>query len=184
MIFDNIIYGKFVYLKCVQENDSDFILSLRLNNRFNKYINKTSHDVFLQKEWIKKQEKRENDYYFIIHTINGEPIGTISLYNIDDIKKEGEFGRWICSGNAIHSLESALLVHEFGFGTIDLSAIYTNTVSENKAVINFHKRFGAKIQANYSYDQDNGFSFDRGTIYKDEFEKIKTSNYKKLEILS
>lgn len=173
MIFNKSIPGKFIYLRSVHESDSDFILSLRLNDRFNKYINETSHDIYLQKNWIKAQEKRDNDYYFLIHTLNGEPIGTISLYNIDFINKEGEFGRWICGGNAIHSLESALLIHEFGFSMIGLSKIYTNTVSGNKTVVNFHKRFGANIQANHSYDASNGFSFDRGEIYKMDFEKIK-----------
>ncbi|WP_395303170.1 GNAT family N-acetyltransferase [Pectobacterium polonicum] len=184
MKFNETILGKFIYLKCVREIDCEFILSLRLDNRFNQYINETSHDIDLQKKWVMEQEKRENDYYFIIHTLDGKSIGTISLYNIDKIKKEGEFGRWICSGSAIHSLESALLIHEFGFVTIGLNAINTNTISDNKAVVNFHKRFGANIQNNYSHDPNNSFSFDRGTIYKDDFEKIKLSNYKKLEMLS
>lgn len=184
MNFDNIIKGRFIYLESVNEKDSEFILSLRLNGRYNKYLNKTNSDVELQKQWIKEQIARDNDYYFIIRDVNGNSIGTISLYNIDRVMNSAEFGRWICCGSALHSLESALLIHKFGFEIIGLNEIYTNTVSDNKSVVSFHKRFGAEVYSKHSYDPNSDFYFDKGIIYKDDFNDIKVSNCKKLEALS
>ncbi|MBN3099201.1 GNAT family N-acetyltransferase [Pectobacterium brasiliense] len=184
MNYSDVIRGKFVFFTEVNEDDSAFILSLRLDRRFNRYINNTSPDVNLQRDWIRNQKERSGDYYFIICSTDGRAIGTISLYNINYSERTGEFGRWICNGNAIHSLESALLIHSFGFENIGLDEIYTNTISENKSVLNFHKRFGSSLLTNECYELNDKFSSTRGVVKSKDFYKIKESNYKKLEMLA
>jgi RimJ/RimL family protein N-acetyltransferase len=179
MIYKEIIKGKFVYLVAAQVEDTEFILSLRNNPALNKYISKTENNIEKQRQWIAKQQERKGDYYFIIKDKDNSKIGTISIYNIEN--KEGEFGRWLLNGNSIHALESALLIHEFGFYVLDLDIIYSYTVIENKKVINFHKRFGASLSNETKEHPIEGFLMQKAFIKKDDFFEIKNKNYKLIE---
>lgn len=174
MIYNKIIKGKFINLRSVQEDDAEFILSLRLDPKLNKYLNKVESNVAKQKQWILNQQSRRGDYYFLITDKDNIPIGTISLYNIEN--KQGEFGRWILKGNSLQSIESVLLLHEFGFNNLGLDIIYSNTVDENKKVINFHKNFGATITDEKNIHPVGGFVLQKAFVKKVDFVKIKKKN--------
>lgn len=178
MILEKEIIGKYSKLRSVEIDDAEFILSLRLDDKLNRYINKVDNDINRQKEWIKLQQKRKGDYYFIISDLNNHPLGTISLYNIKD--ENAEFGRWVSKGNMIVNIESAILIYEFAFENLKLDLVYTNTMAENKQVVNFHKRFGAKVDNEFYFDKETGFTFSRGYINSQLFVEIKRSNYEKI----
>lgn len=182
MILKNEIIGKYSKLRSVKTEDAEFILSLRLNNSLNKHINKVDNDIKKQEEWISLQQQREGDYYFLILDLDNQPFGTISLYNIKE--NSAEFGRWVSKGNMILNIESVLLIHKFAFEYCDLDFVYTNTMAENKKVINFHKRFGATIEDNHIFDKETGFTFSRGFIKHKEFKNIEKINYKKIGMFS
>ncbi len=175
------IIGKYMKLRSVKVNDSEFILSLRLDQKLSRYINKVDNDIKKQEDWIMAQREREGDYYFIILDLNNNLLGTISLYNIKD--KTAEFGRWVSKGNMITNIESVILLHKFAFEKLGLELVYTNTMAENKQVVNFHKRFGALIEEEPYFDEVTGFIFTRGYIYNKNFVEIENNNYKKLEML-
>ncbi len=140
MIIDQELQGRYVTLKAVELQDSEFILKLRTDIRFSKYINATKNDIEVQRRWVNCQREREGDYYFTVNSCGGSKIGLISLYNIDHTG--AECGRWISEGNAIENLETIKLIHEFGFDMLGLNQIYTQTVKENLSVVSFWKRFG------------------------------------------
>ena len=97
MFYDGSIKGKVASLSSVTEDDAEFILKLRCDPMNSKYLHKTDCDVDLQQHWIREQLERKGDYYFIVScNKDGRKVGLISLYNIDENKKTGEFGRWIC----------------------------------------------------------------------------------------
>jgi RimJ/RimL family protein N-acetyltransferase len=143
MIYSELIGGRYVKLRYVSEEDGPFILELRTNEKYNKYIHATKNDLALQIDWIKEQQKKSGDYYFVIQNMTDEPIGLISLYNINS--NIAECGRWISKGNAVENLEAIKLIHEFGFQTLFLNQIYTCTVKDNISVVSFWKRFGGKF---------------------------------------
>ena len=174
MIHNELIEGNFINLRSVQENDAPFILSLRLDNKLNKYLNKVDNDVTKQKQWIISQQNKTDDYYFLITDKDNNPLGTISLYNIKN--KQREFGRWILNGNSLQSIESALLLYEFGFYNLRLNLIFSNTVIENKKVISFHKNFGALITSEITKHPVGGFLLQKALIKKNGFVKIKSEN--------
>jgi len=182
MVFEKEIIGKYSKLRSVKTEDAEFILSLRLDDSLNKYINKVDDDIKKQEEWISLQQQREGDYYFLILDLNNKPLGTISLYNIKE--NDAEFGRWVSKGNMILNIESVLLIHKFAFEYCDLDLVYTNTMVENKKVVNFHKRFGATIEDKHIYDKETGFTFSRGFIKHKEFKNIEKNNYNKIGMLS
>ncbi|GEM_PF-829093 len=180
VIYNDKVEGKFVNLRSVLESDTEFILKLRLDDTLNKYLNKVENDIEKQKSWIKEQQKRENDFYFMIERKCGTPIGTISLYNI--IKGEGEFGRWVSIGSPVENVESVLLLHDFGFYKINLELIYSETVRENIKVLNFHKRFGAEVLNEFR--EYNTFIVQRAIIKKENYEIIRKNNLKIIDYYS
>lgn len=181
MIIEKEIIGKYSKLRSVKTEDAEFILSLRLNDKLNKYINKVDNDIKKQEEWINLQQQREGDYYFLILNLDNQPLGTISLYNIKE--NNAEFGRWVSKGNMIINIESAILIHKFAFEDLNLDLVYTNTMAENKQVVNFHKRFGSKIEEKLYFDKETGFTFSRGYINKQSFIEIKKNNYEKIGMI-
>lgn len=162
--------GSFIRLRLVCESDAEFIIKVRTNGENSKFINATSEDLSLQRRWIANEKLDKSSFYFIIESIAGENIGTISLYNISD--NQGEFGRWICDGNAIESLESAYLIHKFAFEYLGLDLVYTRTLSKNKKVVSFHRSFGATISNEAVYEPEFEQEIIKGTVDKNVFDSI------------
>ena len=180
LIYDSTVNGTFIYLRSVLEKDAEFILRLRLDERLNKYLSKVNNNLEKERAWIREHKALDNDFYFLIVRKDDEPLGTISLYNIKG--SEGEFGRWVSVGNAAENLESVLLLHDFGFYTLDLDLIYSKTVKENVRVLNFHRRFGAEILDEFR--EYNGFVVQKAVIRRENYPDIRLKNQKILDSLS
>lgn len=153
-----MIDGFLYRLREVNLSDARFIVNLRNNEDLNRYINTTSDSLELQQVWLKDYFKRSNDYYFIVENINSlEREGLISLYDINIINNEGEWGRWIIKPGSISSIESAFLIYKFGFEHMKLQRIYCRTIAENSNVINFHDGYGAnRVRKHKNYLNKNG----------------------------
>jgi RimJ/RimL family protein N-acetyltransferase len=147
MVHENIIDGKNIYFRTVNENDAEYILSLRLNENLNRFLNEVSASVEDQKDWITKQKEKPGDYYFIIMDKKIGAIGTIGVYDIDNIKGSFNWGRWILSPKApVYALiESTILAYEFGFSILNLEKAISDVRIGNYKVINFHLSYNATI---------------------------------------
>jgi len=49
-----LLESKSIRLRLVEENDAEFILSLRLDPKYNNFISKVDNDIAAQKSWIRK----------------------------------------------------------------------------------------------------------------------------------
>jgi len=142
-------YGLFVRL--VNENDSQFILNLRTDPNLSKYINSTENDIEKQINWIREykiREKNGKDYYFI-YSQNGEYIGLNRIYNING--KVGTSGSWVCKPNIPYELTwlTVVIIREIFFEVLNLDIDIFDTRKENKKVIRMHHLLGAhKIYEN------------------------------------
>jgi RimJ/RimL family protein N-acetyltransferase len=169
MIYNEAINGNLIDIRSVNENDAEFILKLRTNEKLSKYINKTENNIEKQKIWIKKQLKKEGDFYFIALDNDENPMGLASIYNIDN-NDMAEFGRWISKGNQIQNLEMVVLLHDLAFFNLGIKELYYVIVKENKKVINFWKRFGAEQKLEYN----NGiFDIIQYNLKKENYIKIR-----------
>jgi RimJ/RimL family protein N-acetyltransferase len=142
-----MLTSKNIRLRLVEELDAAFIISLRVDEKYNKFLSFVDADVESQQEWIrnyKKKEEVQEEFYFIIERIDGTRCGTVRVY---DIRQDSFcWGSWILNDNKTHysALESALLVYEFGFENLGFSKSHFEVVKENTKVIDFHLKFGAK----------------------------------------
>ena len=135
-------YG--VECRLVTEDDSAFILSLRIDKSLSRFLHSTENNEMKQREWIREYKKRESegkDYYFI-YSINGEAFGVNRIYDINQDKCTG--GSWICKpGTATeYVVASSLINRDIMFEFLNLKEDNFEVRKGNDKVKKFHKMMG------------------------------------------
>ena len=138
--------GRTIRIRLVRESDAQFILSLRSDDKYNKYLSKTNSNVSDQVEWIKKykvDETNKKQFYFIIEKLDGTPCGTVRIYDLQN--DSFCWGSWILneSKTKYAAIESAFLVYRYGFEVIGCVKSHFDVRKDNEKVVSFHKRMGA-----------------------------------------
>lgn len=140
--------AKSINLRLVDIDDAEFILGLRLDDHYNKYLSAVSPEITAQRVWIKKYKELElagQEYYFIIERKDGVKCGTVRIY---DLKNNSfSWGSWILNEDKTRfsALESAFLVYEFGFEKLGFAKSHFEVVKGNEKVISFHEKMGATL---------------------------------------
>jgi len=129
-----------VRLRPVRMEDAEFIVWLRNLEHVRGKIGDSAGDVRGQEHWLESYFKREGDYYFIIETLNGIPLGTHSLYDIKD--GSAELGRWIIRPGVQAAVPSHMGAFSIGFDQLGLNVLHNRMVSTNAPVISISRRFG------------------------------------------
>ena len=147
--------SKSLHFKLVESDDAEFILSLRADETYNKYLSPVEFNLKAQLDWLyhyKKREKKNDEFYFVIVNANHERCGTVRLYDF----RQNSFcwGSWILNDKKPQhaAIQSAFLVYEFGFKVLNFEESHFDVRKENLNVIDFHKRMGAEI---FEEDRDN-----------------------------
>lgn len=138
--------SKTIRMRLVEEADAEFILKLRMDRKYNKFLSQVRQSVADQKKWIKdykNKEERGEQYYFIIENKEKGPCGTVRIYDL----KEDSFcwGSWILNNQKTRyaALESAFLVYDFGFSSLGYQCSRFDVMKGNTSVIDFHRKMGA-----------------------------------------
>ncbi|WP_332402565.1 GNAT family N-acetyltransferase [Vibrio metschnikovii] len=169
--------AKSVRLRFVREQDAEFILQLRLDDKYNQFLSSVSPDLQSQKDWIRKykdDEQSKKQFYFIIERLDGTPCGTVRIYDLRD--ESFCWGSWILNENKTRyaALESAFLVYKFGFEELGYEKSHFDVMKGNQKVISFHKKMGA---VEVSSDDEN-YYFE---IHKDSVDETKNKLMSKLK---
>ncbi|WP_313451108.1 GNAT family N-acetyltransferase [Pseudomonas rhodesiae] len=138
--------SKTVKLRLIEEQDAEFVLKLRLDDRYNQFLSSVNPSVEAQQEWIKKYKSDESEgiqYYFIIERIDGTPCGTVRIYDLRD--NSFCWGSWILNEDKTRyaALESAFLVYQFAFEHLNFIKSHFDVRKGNDRVISFHEKMGA-----------------------------------------
>ncbi|WP_272694368.1 GNAT family N-acetyltransferase [Providencia sp. PROV036] len=150
-----IIQSKTIKLRLVEEHDAEFILSLRTDNNYNQFLSSVNNNIQKQKKWIrnyKAKEKNNEEFYFIIETLNNVPCGTVRIYDMSD--DSFSWGSWILNDSKTRTaaIESALLVYIFGFEIKKFPHCHFEVMKGNDKVISFHEKFNAtKVKEDETY---------------------------------
>ncbi len=163
---DNFFCDRYgIHCRLANENDSEFILSLRTNERLSKYMHYTDNDIELQRNWMRAYEERRNlgiDYYFI-YFFNNIPFAVNRIYDIEN--NHGTGGSWICAPGTLPevSMASLILMRDFLFEDLGLEYDLFDVQEGNKQVRKIHLMLGAKMlgvtgnQENFSLYKDDYF---------------------------
>lgn len=175
MVTDDVIRGKMVCLRPVEESDAEFILSVRNDPKISKYLPKLNVTVEEQKVWIKHQREDDSSYYFIIESVENQRLGTISVYDIEN--RHGESGRFCSIGNPLQNVEAMFLLYDFCFCQLQLELLKIWVFTENKKVISLDSKLG------YEWEEplvnQEGREYRVGYLYPEEY-KVKTDLFKSI----
>jgi len=164
-----MLKSKTINMRLINEDDAEFVLKLRLNGNYNKFLSSVNADVSSQKAWIRKYKEDEvnnKQFYFIIERKDGTPCGTVRVY---DIKNDSFcWGSWILNEDKTRysAIESAVMIYDFGFNSLKFNKSHFEVIKDNVKVVNFHKKFGAVVVG----EDSNNYYFE---ITKDAVEKSK-----------
>ena len=171
MVYENIIRGRYVSIRSINEDDAEFSVKIRQDEEKNKYLHKVDANIGKQIEWIRNQRKAEGDYFFIAETLAGKKIGTVGIYDIKG--KVGHLGRLLMIGNPFQTFEATLLSMQFAYNILDLEELYGDVHVDNKASLNISEAVGIHFEEPvYEEELDRWVKY--GTAYKHEFPKYES----------
>lgn len=167
-----LIKGKNIRLRDIELDDASFILQLRLDEDKNRYLHKTSPILANQINYINSYKQKDNEYYFIIESLNTEKLGTVRIYDVT----EDSFcwGSWLVINDAPRTaaLESALLIYEFAFYNLGFVKTHFDVRKNNERVIAFHTRMGSKIVSEDELNYYFNFTKEDYEIIRLKYEKF------------
>lgn len=168
---DKFIKGKNIILRDVEVADAEYVLSLRTNQKKSLYLHPTANDIEKQRQYIRRYKTLDNEWYFIIESLSGKPLGTVRIYDILEKEKSFCWGSWLIDDSAdiTAAMESAILVYKFGFEILGFHRSHFDVRKENSKVIRFHKTLGAK--QTYE-DEDNYYFIFSGENYENLKERF------------
>lgn len=136
--------GKYVNLREITIDDAEFILSLRLQEKKAKYLNKITNDIESQVNYIKKYLLLSDEWYFISEDKKGNKLGAIRIY---DLKKDSfSFGSWVMKdGISLQEVfETDFLTRMYGFDVLGYNKNHFEVRKDNEKVWKYHQFLGAK----------------------------------------
>jgi RimJ/RimL family protein N-acetyltransferase len=131
-----------VRLRPVRMEDAAFIVWLRNQDYVRGRVGDSAANAAGQEAWLKKYFEREGDYYFIVETPGGIPVGTHGIYDMHGTSAEK--GRHIVRQEVMAGVPAGLVATDLAFERLGLSELRATCVSTNVAVHSLHRRSGFK----------------------------------------
>ncbi|HWY74255.1 MAG TPA: GNAT family protein [Verrucomicrobiae bacterium] len=129
-----------VRLRPVRMEDAAFIVWLRNLDHARGRVGDSAGDVTSQESWLRKYFDRAGDYYFIIESEGGIPVGAYGIYDMTG--SSAESGRWIVRADVPAGIPSAILAFDLAFERLGLKELRVTTVSTNQPVLSLNRKFG------------------------------------------
>jgi RimJ/RimL family protein N-acetyltransferase len=150
------LIGEATILRQVNFDDALFISELRSNPKVYEFLSSSSPVTLeQQQQWLNKYFDSKDGYYFIIENpLLKKNVGTISIYDLNIMKREAEFGRYV-SVNSINAIEAEYLLLYFCFNVMLLDSIYCRTANKNIKVWKQHLSFGFKDVGFENFQEKN-----------------------------
>ncbi len=129
-------------LRPVRMSDANTIVWLRNQDYVRGKVGDSAPDIAGQEAWLKDYFQREGDYYFMVETLRGIPLGTHGLYNLAGTTAES--GRYIIRQEAPAAVPSSILVYDLAFECLGLRELLARCVSTNHTIHSLNRKFGFK----------------------------------------
>ena len=141
-----MIPGSMIRLRPVEREDLPIIAKWRTSPEVYEYLfEQDPISQERQERWFEQIENSRDRYQFVIETLEGSPIGLVSLFDLDLRNGRAEWGfyigdmRYRMGGYAV---EAELLLLRYAFLYLNLHRVYCQSFAFNQKVLELHKRFG------------------------------------------
>jgi len=129
-------------LRPVRIEDAPFIVWLRNLDYVKGNVGDSATDVAAQEAWLRAYFERAGDYYWIVESSGGIPLGTHGIYNVNGTSAER--GRHIMRPEVMAGVPCAVLTAELAFGSMGLRELRSWVVAANLEVLSIHRKSGFK----------------------------------------
>lgn len=152
-----------IRLELVGVEHLDKVVEWRKKPRvYSSFFSFTPASIESQKSWFMSQLSKTDENFIICldteinfkhapSAIATDWIGAISLYDIDNINKRAEFGRFYIGEDAClgkgYGEEALRVLLEHGFNDIGLNKIYADVFSNNYRIIRLYSKVGFVTEA-------------------------------------
>jgi RimJ/RimL family protein N-acetyltransferase len=138
--------GQFVALRLLRVEDAELTLRWRLGDRAS-LLNRGAATVAEQAGWIAARPTSELN--FVIELASGEPVGMLSLLDIDRINRRAEPARFLIGEpGSVRGLpvavEAMKLLYEHAFDELRLHRVYGTVVADNLLMLKWQKFLGMR----------------------------------------
>jgi RimJ/RimL family protein N-acetyltransferase len=148
-------------IRPVELADAEFMLRLRTDPELSRLLHPTSPRLEDQQAYLSRYFETPGDYYFVVlRTATGRPEGMVAIYDVDQTRRQAEWGRWIMRHDSMGAPECALLVYRTAFEVLGLDKIYCRTAAANRNVVAFHTSCG--LETNHAVRLTHNFG---GAVY-------------------
>jgi RimJ/RimL family protein N-acetyltransferase len=129
-----------VRIRPVRLDDAAFIVWLRNLGHTKGKLGDSAADVADQEAWLRTYFAREDDFYFIVETLGGLPVGTHAVSKVSG--GSGEAGRLIIRPEVPAAVPTSLITFDLAFGAMGLKELRGTSVSTNEKVHSYVRKFG------------------------------------------
>ena len=141
------LHGEFVTLRPLTPADAAMTLAWRQCNRAIN-LNRGAQTLEQQAAWLGSRPAGEYNFAITLKT-SGQPVGTVSLLNIEVTHFRAESGRFLIGEeDAVRGIPAAVeamkLLYELAFNELKLLKIYGSVVSDNPLMLKWQKFLGMK----------------------------------------
>ena len=131
-----------VRLRPVRMEDAAFIVWLRNLEHAKGRVGDSATDVAGQQAWLNAYLAREGDYYFIVETSGGNPVGTHGIYDV--LGTSAEHGRFIIRPEVPAAIPCLMIGFDLAFGRMGLTELRGTVVATNHTVISLNRKLGCR----------------------------------------
>jgi len=140
------LHGQYVVLRPLRVDDAELTLGWREGDRAT-LLNRGATSVAEQAAWIASRPNTELN--FVIQLRSGQPVGMLSLVNIDEVNRRAEPARFLIGDpDSVKGLpvavEAMKLLYELVFDQMKLQRVYGTVVADNRLMIKWQKFLGMK----------------------------------------
>jgi RimJ/RimL family protein N-acetyltransferase len=141
------LVGRFVRLRPLRVEDAEMTFRWRQTDRA-ALLNRGARTVAEQAAWIASRPPSEHN--FVIEVLaTGQPVGMLSLVDIDLVHRRAEPGRFLIGEpEAVRGIpvavEAMRLLYELAFDRLGLIRVYGTVAADNPLMLKWQKFLGMK----------------------------------------
>ena len=151
-----ILYGKDIYLRLMQDEDTDLIVKWR-NEAFvrQNFIYRETFTPQGHRNWVETMVKTGKVVQFIICTKEDRAVGSVYLRDIDPVHRKAEYGIFIGEADALskgYGTQAAKLMIQYAFQELKLHKLMLRLLAGNERAKRSYEKAGF-VQEAYLKDE-------------------------------
>jgi RimJ/RimL family protein N-acetyltransferase len=103
-------------------------------------VGDSATDVASQEAWLRTYFDRLGDYYFVVETSEGVPLGTCAIYDV--VGTCAETGRFIMRPDVAAAVPTSILSFDLAYNQMGLTELRATSVVSNLKVHSYLRRVG------------------------------------------